>query len=248
MIEENPVLLKLISFLRATWEDIKNEEVVRQNLIILYVYWVITSGSFVFVPLFNDVQASFPPLINIIWVMGLIVLGIIIITCMVRYFHSNSMRILSLATFIALILLVSCFAGIIFYIQLDRFYFIRIPLLIIAAISFIFLFNFILYSEKTGEIKEENAKNLAQRRYLEYLRSFTWVVVFGLLTFVQIAKDSVGGISGSQHYPRVIWFMQLFIIFFGGILSMLWAFHVKLKEIENQAIKQGKSCLTENPF
>lgn len=113
--------------------------------------------------------------------------------------------------------------------------FCRAPFLLLLVTIFILLFNFIIYSEEKEELNK--CPKIKHKKYLQYLQTFSWILAFGFLAsvpiFTTLADKLKGSISGPPEYPRIIWLVQLFIIFLFGISLVIYAFHIKLKEIED---------------
>lgn len=117
-------------------------------------------------------------------------------------------------------------------------YTIRSSILAFLVIFFIWLFNFILYSKTASNDKQ---RELQHKKYLQYMNSFMWVGIFGLLTFAniysQLVEELTGSINGPPAYPRIITLLQLFVISLSGIYLVFRAFDIKLEEIEKKAIE-----------
>lgn len=122
---------------------------------------------------------------------------------------------------------------------------------LIPIIGNLWLFNFILYNEKIGEIPP-NKLSFVHARYLEYLKNYIWVVIFGVFGYYtwqfnkelsefvikeeSIKKAFISVMSSSTCYPLWKSLFQVGASSFAGVILIFHAFHFKLKEIEN-AIK-----------
>jgi len=105
---------------------------------------------------------------------------------------------------------------------------------IVLIIGFTVFYYLILYFEK---INEQRNLDLLYNRYMEYLKIFVWLAGFGLISYatifanVAIKRSGLGNMGGLCYSP-VAALLHVVLILIFGISLVIYAFHVKLKQIE----------------
>lgn len=256
-MEENPIILKLGGLVKTLYRSLRAEDFMKTDRIFLLFYWLIINSCFIVTPYLSQVITGkpvnkVPHVLNLLinhWPIPLFFfIGLFII---LKFYNTNKL-LGRIGLFFSLIITLYIITSNMplysdsydktkeIFSYLLRYSGMRAYFLITISTTWLLLFNFFLYSELRTDllIKDESYNKLVHKRYLEYMHNFVWISIFGLLTFVLLYLrliESLGagkGIASPEGYPRAVWLMQLLFLCFLGIVLVLYAFHTKLKEIE----------------
>lgn len=225
----------------------------------LLMYWLIVSACFLLAPYFSQIFTGkpvnkLPNLVSLLINHWTILCYFIIGLLAILIFYSENklwMRIIfsvSLGTLLYKITSNISLYNVSYddtgnaFNYLIRYSGMRTWFLISISVIVILLFNIILYSYINLKLlADDTYKGLVHKRYLEYMHNFIWISVFGLLTFMLLYLNLLNNLNKTivepEGYPRVVWLIQLLFISFCSIGLILYAFHIKLKEIEDVKTK-----------
>lgn len=194
----------------------------KRYLLMLMAYWIIASISFIWIPiLFN----SSCPVVILRCCIGTI-LAFIFLILMVFLLRDRPLAVIFLP-------LLAPAASLTYNILSSGKLTLRAAFCAWSVLVFIFSFIGVIFFEKV-QLKSEPQRNLMHHRYIEYLRSFIWLVIFGIVGFLTWEKDVLGHINLPAMPPQdsaIMGLLQLICVF-SGIGFVAYAFHVKLKQIE----------------
>lgn len=118
---------------------------------------------------------------------------------------------------------------------------VRTGLLTILASSMVSAY---IYAYRYEGIDRTNQGGLTMmhRRYVEYMRSFIWVVAFILVGYFYwevstVKYEPVNGLTQAMHSHAFLSLIQLFITVGGGITLVLYGITRKLREMEGATDK-----------
>jgi hypothetical protein len=202
----------------------------KRHLVLLGMYWIIVSTSFVLASfLFNHMSLT-------IVIRGVIsaLLALIYLILMVFFLRNRPFGVIFLP-------LLAPMASLTYIIISAGMFTLRSAFCAWSVIVFIFSFVGILLFEELF-IRSETHRSLVHHRYVEYLRSFVWLVIFGVVGFLSWEINALGRFNLPEMAPQTSAIMGLLqlISVFSGIGFVAYAFHEKLRQIEEATIKDLK--------
>lgn len=200
----------------------------RKELTFLAVYWIIAASSFVWMPNIAF-HLSWPVLAESIVTLVLSTTALLWATYFAAQKPSKEVFIISSAAIALLALLLLSWLTVSFSL--------RYVFCAFWATFFVGTFNFVLYIEDFV-LKDKPRADLAHRRYLEYARSFFWLMLVTLIGYLTWELNAFGwNVPGfppidSDASSGTLGLLQLASIFGVGVGIIVWAFHKKLRQIE----------------
>lgn len=203
----------------------------RTSLILLGLYWVIASSSFVWRSL-SSADIDYSEVLKIMECSAWIFLALVMMLRAVYLFRENSLSVLFFPVVIPAL-------GLFKIINVMQSFYLRSAFCAIAVLGCITMFNFILYFENKEGFSSDGGSSsqaLMHHRYVEYLRSFLWIAIFGVVAFLQWelqwAKAVVTPPTDFQ-FAVIGGLLQLSSVIGIGMCLIVYAFHVRLVEIES---------------
>ncbi len=197
----------------------------RRNLILLGLYWFVASSSF----FWELDRVRFFSCLDIIEIFLWILLALVILLWSVYRLHHRPMLVL----FLPLAMPMLCLAQTIY---LTKTFYLRTAFCAYAITGFILSFNILMFFEKKSDWSKGHA-DLVHRRYIEYFRTFVWLVLFGIVSYLGWELNAFGHsqpLPGAPQTSPIIGLFQLVCVFTLGLMLVIYAFHVRLKEIEER--------------
>jgi hypothetical protein len=190
----------------------------RKELTFLAVYWIIAASSFVWIP-YMAFRLSWTVLTESIVVLVLSTTALLLVTYFTAQKPSKEAFIISSLAIALLALLLLSWLTVSFAV--------RYVFCAFWATFFVGTYNFVLYFEDFVP-KDKPRADLAHRRYLEYGRTFFWLMLVTLIGYLTWELYAFGWNVSSGTLAL----LQMVSIFGIGAGIIVWAFHKKLRQIE----------------
>jgi len=190
-----------------------------QNLIVLAVYWLVASSSLIW----GRPSAVSPSWVTAVPAVLIIAFATILLVATTHLLHSRPLLVIVVPTFSALATALLCLSLLHKWSLRSVFCAFFIPF-------FVATFNAVLFSENASRMSSL-ARTLVHRRYIEYLRSFLWVVTFVLVGYLSWEITFRTTFSTPKNSSPMVGFFQLVCVFLGVPLCV-YAFHIRFTQIE----------------